>query len=227
MPDSAIVHIIDDDAGERRALCSAVEALGVHTLSYPSADEFFSAFSPETPGCLIAEVQMSGIRGLDLMQSIQRHGWNLPVILVSAYASIPMAVQALQAGAVTFLEKPCGNTELWNAVRAALERDAEQRQRQARLGDITARLQRLTPQEGSVLAMIARGVQNKAIAARQNVTVRTIEARRRRVFLKMGARNLAELIHLAVEIGLYPSARDVQPPSGRRPVNAMGPTIFG
>lgn len=189
-----IVHIVDDDQAMRESLQSLVEPMGVATRGYASAEEFLAEFDPEAPGCLISDLRMIGMSGVELQQHLNSMGIEIPTIIMSAYADVPVAVQAMQAGAVILLEKPCPEQTIWEVVQKALRKDAENRAARREIQDIQERLDQLNENERAVMEMVVDGVPNKAIARRQQVSIRTVETRRRNVFQKMGVNTVAHLV---------------------------------
>jgi two-component system, LuxR family, response regulator FixJ len=199
------VFIVDDDPAVRQALTALVRSMHLKADAYQSAQDFLTAFDGTRPGCVLLDVRMPGVSGLALLEQFNREEIPLPAIVMSAYGDVPMVVRAMKAGALNFLEKPCRDQQLWEAIQEALEWDSAHRQeasirrQEASLrGKARHRLQRLTSGERDVLALLIDGKPNKAIAAELNVSVRAVEARRSKLMKKMMAESLAELIQLAI-----------------------------
>ena len=166
--------------------------------TYESAQQFLDAFDASRPGCVLLDVRMPGISGLGLLEQFSRQEIPLPAIVMSAYGDVPMVVRAMKAGALNFLEKPCRDQQLWEAIQEAIKWDADHRQRVACCSEVHRRLQRLTSGEHDVLALLIDGKPNRTIASELNLSVRTIEVRRAKIMNKMKADSLAELIRLAL-----------------------------
>lgn len=194
------VFIVDDDQASRESVRALVASMNVQAQLFASAEEFLDAYDPATPGCLVTDLRMLGMSGVELLEQLRARGLQLPAIVMSAFADVPVAVRSMQLGALTLLEKPCRNTELWDAIRKALELDTQRRATEQRQRAIRERLESLSPQERDVLDMIMQGVPNKAIANRLEVSLRTVEARRKNVFQKTGTRTVAELVRLINEL---------------------------
>jgi FixJ family two-component response regulator len=196
MNEPAIVFVVDDDAAVRESVCALVESMGLKSAAFPSAENFLSAPRPDVPGCVVADLSMEGMSGLDLQRKLAEAGDPIPIVVIAASASVAVAVRAMQEGAVTLLEKPCGSQELWDAISKAIQRDTRARQRREERRQLAERLGRLTADERRVLDMMVAGEPNKHIALRFDVSRRTIESRRRSIFQKMEANNLAELVRM-------------------------------
>jgi len=194
------IHIVDDDDSFRRAVSRLLEAAGFAVKAHASAAEFLLARPGEERGCILLDVEMPGLGGLDLQAALAKQGLPLPIVFVTAHGDIPMAVQAVKTGAVDFLTKPVKQEALLQAVRAALTRDAEQRGARERSSNCRARFDRLTPREREVFERVTAGKLNKQIAAELGTTERTIKAHRANITEKMQVASLAELVHIAAEL---------------------------
>jgi two-component system response regulator FixJ len=194
------VFVIDDDEAARLSVCALATSMHVHAEGFASAEEFLSRFDPDRAGCIVADVRMPGASGVDLLQLLADRGSKIPVIIVTAFADTPLAVRAMKGGAVTFLEKPCSDHELWDAIRESLARDAAQRAAQATQQQFRDRLAKLTGEEQQVLDMLIEGKPNKLIAKELDVSLRTVESRRHNVFLKTGTSTVAELVRLVLQV---------------------------
>ncbi len=188
------VFIVDDDPAVRQALTVLVRSMRLQAEAYESAQQFLDAFDASKPGCLLVDVRMPGISGLGLLEQFNRDDVHLPAIVMSAYGDVPMVVRALKAGALNFLEKPCRDQQLWEAIQEALKWDALHRQQAAQRSKVIERLQGLAPGEHAVLELLVEGKSNKTIAGDLGLSVRTIEVRRAKLMKKMKADSLAELI---------------------------------
>lgn len=193
------VYIVDDDEASRKSVCALVRTANVRAKAFESAELFLENFDRSQPGCLVTDVRMLGMSGLELQEKLRADGETLPVIVITAHAETPLTVRAVKHGAVTVLEKPCRDYELFEAIRTALDEDAKTRLRAARKRDFRARLAKLSPGEQAVLDLMIDGVANKVMASKLDVSIRTIENRRHRIFEKTGARSLAELVRMIVE----------------------------
>lgn len=198
MSSEPTVFIIDDDPAARQALTVLVESMNLRVETYASAQEFLDVYDPSKPGCMLLDVRMPGVSGLELLQRMVSDKIPVPVIIISAHGDVPMVVQAMKAGALNFLEKPCRDQQLWEAIQEALRWDTDNRKQLARNARAQRRIARLTPGERDVLKMLLKGKSNKAIAAELELSVRTIEVRRAKVMRKMKAESLAELVRLAL-----------------------------
>ena len=188
------IYVVDDDAGVSKALAGAGALLGHPVRSFASAADFLADYDPAAPGCLVLDVKMPGMSGLELQRKLADEGVRIPVVMVSGHADVRIAVEAMTLGALTLLEKPFRLDELIAHLRTALARDAAARAAASRQGAATARLAALTPKEREVLERIARGATNKDIAAELGLSVRAVEDRRARLMKKMDARSVADLV---------------------------------
>jgi FixJ family two-component response regulator len=200
------VFLVDDDASVRSALTRALTAEGFHVTSWASADAFLAEYDPEKPGCLVADVTMPGTDGLQLQQLLSASNRSLPIVFITGHATIRMSVQAMRAGAVTFLPKPVRLSELAGAVREALERDRTTRQRIAARAAVQSRLAALTARERQVFDLVVAGKMNKQIAAQLGAAEKTVKVHRGRVMFKMRVRSVAELVTLASQAREAPRA---------------------
>jgi FixJ family two-component response regulator len=193
------VFVVDDDEGARNSVKALVRSMGLQSESYPSAEAFLQHFEPPQPGCLVTDVRMLGLSGIELQEQLAADGVTIPVIIITAHPETPLIVRAIKKGAVTVLEKPCRDYELYDAIRDALSQDSETRSQAAEQHDFLEKFKTLLPQERVVLDLMVDGLANKVIARRLNISVRTVENRRQRIFEKTGTDSLAELIRLVVE----------------------------
>ena len=196
------VFVIDDDPSVRRALGRLMRSAGHRVETFGSAREFLQREHYHGPGCLVLDVRMPGLTGLDLQEGLAAAGYTMPIIFVTGHGDVPTSVRAMKAGAVDFLTKPFKAQELLEAVRDALERDKAARRERAAIEAVRARLQRLTPREREVLSLVVTGMLNKQIGYDLGITERTVKVHRARVMEKMQAGSMAELVRLAQRVGI-------------------------
>jgi FixJ family two-component response regulator len=200
-PARETVFVVDDDPGARDSVAALAMSAGYSVESFASAESFLERCDRTRPGCLIADIRMIEMSGLELQDRLLSEECPLPVIIISAYANAPLAVKAMRRGAVNVLEKPCSNSDLLESIRHAMELGAGLRAKQAELNELRSRLATLTLDERTVLDAIVAGKANKIIARELNIGLRTVEARRHNIFEKMHADSLAELVKIIVAIG--------------------------
>jgi two-component system, LuxR family, response regulator FixJ len=193
------VFIVDDDPAVLRSLIALVRAVFPSVEGFASAAEFRAAYQADRPGCLVLDVAMPGMNGLELQRKLKEDRIDLPVIFITGHGNVQMAVGAMQAGAVNFLEKPFREQELWNSIRGALQLNAENRRRSSLRTQVERRMARLTAAEREVLDLIMAGKLNKEIANQLHLSVRTVEDRRARLMKKMEADSVAELVRLVLD----------------------------
>jgi len=202
---SPTVVIVDDDQSFRTFLIRLIESVGMKTAAFASAEEFLRTQTPETAACLIVDVQMPGLSGLDLQRELKASGHELPIIFITGHGDIPMSVQAMKAGAISFLSKPLRNQDLLDAVREAINLNAEARRRRVEVAGLRARYGSLTAREREVFALVAAGLLNKQIAMQLGTTERTVKAHRGQMVQKMQADSVAELVRMADKLGIAAS----------------------
>lgn len=190
------VFVVDDDAAVRRAIAGAGQLLGSSVLQFASAEEFLAAYDPAQPGCLVLDIKMPGMTGLELQQELAGRGSSIPIIVVSGHADVRIAVEVMTRGAVTLLEKPFRLDELLTHLRKALELDATHRERATRQTETESRLAALTSKEREVLEAVAAGKTNKEIAEELGLSLRAVEDRRARAMKKIQAGSVAELVKI-------------------------------
>jgi FixJ family two-component response regulator len=205
MDPNATVFVVDDDAAARESVLALVSLKGVRAQGFASAEEFLARFNPQMTGCLVVDVRMTGMSGLQLLQQLQNRASTLPAIVITGYADVPMAVKAMQTGATTFLEKPCQDQELWQAIQQALDKEKSLQSLRRQKGEIEARLGTLTEDEVAVLRKLLEGLPNKRIAVDLDIGLRTVELRRSNIMKKMSAASLPELVRMAILIGFLPA----------------------
>jgi FixJ family two-component response regulator len=193
-----ITYVVDDDDLARKAVIALLAAMGVETQGFPSAEQFLAAYDGRHPACLVTDVRMLGMTGLELQEELLRRGESIPVVVLTAYANTPSTVRAMRNRAVTLLEKPSRDDELWEAVRDALAADRHAYVEEQLRADVRRRLESLTAKEREVMDLITAGDANKVVARKLGCSVRTVELHRRGVFQKMQADSLAELVRLVV-----------------------------
>jgi two-component system, LuxR family, response regulator FixJ len=198
--DQSAVYIVDDDAHARKAVTTLVEAMRLPTFSFDSAESFLAAYDGRRPACLVTDVRMLGMSGLELQEELIRRGITMPVVVLTGFATTPGTVRAMRNGALTLLEKPCRDDELWEAVRNGLAEDRRTTAAGQSRDEIRRRYAGLTPKEREVLAHISAGDANKVVARKLNVSLRTVELHRQSVFQKMDADSLAELVRMVVAL---------------------------
>lgn len=194
------IYIVDDDEGVRNSVKFLLKCVALTSHTLASANEFLDTYNPEHPGCLVLDVRMPGMSGLELQQQLNLRGAIIPVIFITGHGDIPMAVEAMQHGAFDFLQKPFRDQDLIDRIQRALERDARNRAALAEHERIRASFNSLTPREREVLALMIRGKPNKVMAAELGVSQRTVEIHRARVMEKTGAESLAQLVRMAMEL---------------------------
>jgi len=206
MGDTPIVHIIDDDASLRGALDSLFRSTGQATRLYDSVATFMETPLPDAPGCLVLDVRMPGMSGLDFQQKLEELGVRLPVVFMTGHGDIPMSVRAMKAGAVDFLAKPFRDQEMLDAVATALEKDRAQRAEGGKLDTLKAAYSTLSPRERQVMALVAAGKMNKQVAGDLSLSEITVKIHRGAAMRKMGAKTLADLVRMAEALDVRPGA---------------------
>jgi len=190
---------VDDDPDMRDSLHWLLRTVGLRVALYASADEFLDQFTSDAPGCLVFDVRMPGVSGLDLYEDLVARGEGMPVIFITAYADVPMAVRALKSGAVEFVEKPFNRQALLDRIQRAIKDDEARRRRRADRDAVQKRFLALTAKDREVLELIKDGQPNKAISASLGLSTRAVEMRRAALMKKLNVRSLAELLRLAFE----------------------------
>ena len=200
MSPDQVVFVVDDDAAVRDSLRWLMDSVGLPVVTYASGEALLEVITPEQPGCVVADLRMPGMSGLDVHQQLSERGCELPVILISGHGDVPVAVRALKSGVADFIEKPFSDQELLDCVQQALRRDAENRRRMLHLDELLSRYRTLTPRELDVLRLVVNGSSNKAISATLGISLKTVETHRARVMEKMAAGSVSELVRMTLII---------------------------
>jgi RNA polymerase sigma factor (sigma-70 family) len=204
---ASMVFVVDDDPSVRRAIKRLVESVGLQVELFGSAAEFMDSSRPDVVSCLVLDIRLPGMSGLDFQRELARARDEIPTIFITAHGDIPMTVRAMKAGAVEFLTKPFRDQDLLDAIQVALQRDHARRQRQAEAATLQERLESLTPREREVLPRVVSGLPNKQIAAEIGTTEATVKVHRSQLMRKMGADSLPQLVRMAEKIGIPGSKR--------------------
>lgn len=199
---SKTVLVVDDDDAVRDSLKWLIESVGLSALLFASADEMLGSDALDSAGCILLDVRMPGISGLELQERLNARGVTTPVIVITGHGDVPMAVRAMKAGALDFIEKPFSDQLLLDEIYRALEKDAESRKSAEMDARIHERFELLSPRERTVMAMVVEGMSNKAVAAELGLSQKTVEVHRARVMAKLRADSLAQLVRFAVQLGL-------------------------
>jgi FixJ family two-component response regulator len=199
-----IIFVVDDDPSVRRALKRLISSAGFQVETFASAQDFLQSSRHDGPACLVLDVRLPGVSGLDLQEQLTAAGLNMPIVFITGHGDIPMSVRAMKAGAVDFLPKPFNDQDLLGAIHLALEKDKKTRREQAEVAEIQRRVDTLTPREREVFALVVTGLLNKQVAARLGTSEKTIKVHRARVMEKMHSESLAELVRLAEKVGISP-----------------------
>jgi FixJ family two-component response regulator len=200
----AIVYVVEDDASLRASLQDLLESVGLRVAACASAQEFLRRPRPEVPSCLVLDVRLPGLSGLELQRWLATGNLAPPIIFITGHGDIPMSVQAMKAGAVDFLPKPFRDQDLLDAVHQALARDRHARAQRADMAALRRRFDTLTPRQRDVMARMVAGLLNKQIAGELGTSEATVKTHRKQVMAKMRAESLADLIRIADQLGLLP-----------------------
>jgi two-component system response regulator TtrR len=212
------VYVVDDDPGARQAIVWMLESAGRHVQAFDSGEEFLAAYRPERTGCLVLDLRLRGMTGLALQDELVRRGIALPVIMMTGYAEVSAAVEALQRGAIDFIEKPVDDARLLERIETAFALDAERRRRECLRRACAARIERLTRREREVMAMVVAGKANKVVAYELGISHKTVESHRASVMTKLEVQSFADLVRLEWQAGHGELGGD----AGFRLANASG-----
>jgi FixJ family two-component response regulator len=200
-PSNSIVFVVDDDVSVREALASLIGSVSLRVECFASPHEFLRRRASDVPACLVLDVRMPGLSGLDLQRELIRVGQSIPIIFITAHGDIPMAVRAMKLGAIEFLTKPFRDEDLLDAIRQALDSDQSAKTRHAELAGIKGRFAQLTARQRQIMKRIVEGKLNKQIAAELELSENTIKVHRRRIMERTGAANVAALVRMVERIG--------------------------
>jgi FixJ family two-component response regulator len=202
MEPDKLVFVVDDDASLRESLKDLLQSVGLRVEAFDSAQEFLRTKRPDAPSCLVLDVRLKGLSGLDLQKRLVEVDVDIPIIFITGHGDIPMAVQAMKAGAMEFLRKPFRDQDLLDAVQQALERDRKGREQRAEIAELRKRFDSLTPREREVMALVAAGLLNKQVAGELGTSEASVKVHRQHVMEKIGADSLAELVRVADKLGI-------------------------
>jgi len=198
---SQVVFVVDDDASMRDAISRLLNAVGLTVQTFASAREFLNRSLPDVPGCVVLDVRLPGLSGLDLQREMVERGIHIPVVFITGHGDIPMSVQAMKAGAVEFLTKPFRDQDLLDAVRSGIQLDRKEREERAELAELRDCVRQLTQREQEVLSLVVSGLLNKQIALQLGTSEKTIKIHRSQVMRKMRANSLADLVIMSQKLG--------------------------
>jgi FixJ family two-component response regulator len=200
--EAPIVYVVDDDASLRNALSSLFRSVGLRVQLFGSAPELLRSKLADTASCLVLDIRLPGVSGLDFQSELAKANIHLPIIFMTGHGDIPMSVRAMKAGAIDFLTKPYRDQDMLDAVMMAIERDRKRRDSEGALSDLRARFESLTPREREVMGLVTAGLMNKQIAAQTELAEITVKIHRGHVMKKMAARSLADLVRMAEALGM-------------------------
>ena len=196
----SLVFVVDDDESVRAAVCNLLESVGLRSERFESTESFLNATRPEVPSCLVLDVRLPGMGGMEFQEVLNKANIRIPIIFITAHGDIPMVRRAMKAGAVEFLTKPFQKNDLLAAIRHSLERDRARREEQASMAELQSRFASLTSREREVMELVASGMLNKQIAAQLGLSEVTVKLHRRHIMEKMQATSLAELVRMSDRI---------------------------
>ena len=203
--DQPIVFVVDDDASMRQALARLLQSVQLRVEVFASPQEFLQSERPNVPSCLVLDVRLPGLSGLDFQAELAKADIRIPIVFITGHGDIPMSVRAMKAGAVDFLAKPFRDQDLLDAVTAAIQRDQKRREHENAMTDLRAHFSSLTPREREIMALVASGLMSKQIAAEVGLSEITVKVHRSHLMKKMGARSVADLVRMAEALGVTPT----------------------
>ena len=206
----AVIAIVDDDPSVQRGLQRLIRSAGWKAETFASAQEFLARSRAESPNCVLLDLQLPGLSGLDIQKRMAEVGLEIPIVFLTGHGNIPASVQAMKAGAVQFLTKPADEQELLQAIEEAVERDRRMRQQHVELSQLRGRYESLTPREQEVMQQVISGMLNKQIAAELNITEDTVKFHRGHIMRKMRADSFADLVRMAENLGIPSDRRSAQ-----------------
>ncbi|MFI5397089.1 MAG: response regulator transcription factor [Candidatus Binatia bacterium] len=198
MHSNATVFVVDDDPAMRESLRWLIESVGLNVETFPTAQEFLESYDPSTPGCLVLDIRMPGMSGLDLQSELAARKIPVPILIITGHAEVPVAVRALKAGALDFIQKPFSDQLLLDRIRRAIEADVLSRRAWSERAEVAARVGQLTPREREVMDLVIAGKANKVIASELGLSPKTVEVHRAHVMKKMQVDSLADLVRLGI-----------------------------
>ena len=203
--DQPIVFVVDDDASMRQALARLLQSVQLRVEVFASPQEFLQSERPNVPSCLVLDVRLPGLSGLDFQAELLKADVRMPIVFITGHGDIPMSVRAMKAGAVDFLAKPFRDQDLLDAVTTAIQRDQKRREHENAMTDLRAHFSSLTPREREIMALVASGLMSKQIAAEVGLSEITVKVHRSHLMKKMGARSVADLVRMAEALGVTPT----------------------
>jgi FixJ family two-component response regulator len=202
----SIVFVIDDDASLGASVSSLLRSVGLQARVFASTSEFLQEKRPNVPSCMVLDVRLPGVSGIDFQADLSKRNIHIPIVFMTGHGDIPMTVRAMKAGAVEFLTKPFRDQDLLDAVQLALERDLSRIESEKAASGLKSKFETLTPREREIMALVASGLMNKQVAGKVGLSEITVKVHRGRVMQKMGAKTLADLVRIAEALGIRPPA---------------------
>jgi FixJ family two-component response regulator len=197
-----VIFVVDDDDSMRRALVRLLHSVKMRVQIFASAEEFFRTERPDVPSCIVLDVRLPGLSGLDFQAELAKEGTRIPIVFITGHGDIPMTVQAIQAGAIDFLEKPFRDQDLLDAVARAIQRDQQRRVQDRAIYDLRVHFELLTPRERQIMVMVTEGLMSKQIAAKIDLSEITVKIHRSHLMKKMNAKTVAELVKMVEALGI-------------------------